>query len=59
MNRIPPLIAAMQEIVERPRVARLLALVDEQMTAVAHLPHQFAADLALDWHRHICSCFTF
>ena len=49
----------MQEIVERPRVARLLALVDEQVTAVAHLPHQFAADLALDWHRNtICSYVT-
>ena len=50
MNRIPPLVAAMQEIVQRPLVAGLLALVDEQMTAVAHLPHQFAADLALHWH---------
>ena len=49
------LIAAMQEIVERPLVAGLLALVDEQVTAVAHLPHQFAADLALNRHQHICN----
>ena len=53
------LIAAMQEIVERPLVAGLLALVDEQMTAVAHLPHELAADLALNWHQHICDYFSF
>ena len=52
------LIAAMQEIVERPLVAGLLALVDEQMTAVAHLSHEFAADLALNWHQHICDFVT-
>ena len=57
MNWIPPLVAAMQEIGQWPLVAGLAALVDEHVTAVAHLPHEFATRLALNWHRDIYNVF--